>query len=140
MVKLSTKIKFFESKNGVYENLLPFALQAAHLFDKEFTTSLDIISTDEKSEVKEMEGKYVTSEEKRTIAHKIGSKKKGFEVKWEVNEQKKGRRVHRSDDIIELKAYGLLKNSSFIINNYRDNGSSWQNRTLTINVSGPETS
>ncbi len=138
MVKLNAKIKFFESKNGVYENLLPFALQAAHLFDKEFITSLDIISTDEKNEVKEKEGKYVTSEEKRIITRKIGSTKKGFEVIWEVNEQKKGSRVYRSDDTIELKAYGLLKNNSFLINSYRDTGSSWQNRTLTINVSGPE--
>ena len=138
MVKLSTKIKFFESKNGVYENLFPFALQAAHLFDKDFTTSLKIISSEEKSEVKEKEGKYVTSEEKQTITRKIGSKKKGFKVKWEVNEQKKGRRVHRSDDTIELKAYGLPRNSSLLINNHRDNSSSWQNRTLTIVISGPE--
>ncbi len=138
MVKLSTEIKFFESRNGVYENLLPFAFQAAHLFDKEFTTSLDIISTDEKSEIKEKEEERDRTEEKRLVIRKIGSKKKGFVVTWEVNEQKKGRRVSRSDDTIELKAYGLPKNNLFIINNYRDNSSSWQNRTLRINVSGPE--
>ena len=138
MVKLSAKIKFFESKNGVYENLLPFAFQAAHLFDKEFTTSQNIISIDEKSELKEKGEKGNRTEEKRLVIRKIGNKKKGFEVIWEVNKQKKGRRVARSDDTIELKAYGLAKNNFFLINNHRDNSSSWQNRTLGINVSGPE--
>nr|MDO8082437.1 ankyrin repeat domain-containing protein [Candidatus Freyarchaeota archaeon] len=127
MKKLNKEIRPYESTDGEYESLLSFSLEAAQFLDNNFITSLESIS-----EIKESEPYYY-----ERVIRKYGSKKKGFEVKWQVDEVERGSVTHKADTVV-IKAYGLPRRQSLMITSVRPPNEPSYNRTLTIEVEGFE--